>query len=150
MLAMISLLLQISASMVHSPADPELVHDPVIRGFCDMLMRKATTERFGEQGAFVVRTAEGTLYFVMWPPSGEKDHLRWYGLFPEGTVAVVHTHSPWLPNASKLDMRAARRARIPVYVLTPACITKTNGEGSEVVMEGDWGRAATSGSGAGD
>jgi proteasome lid subunit RPN8/RPN11 len=150
MLAMIGFLLQINASIAQGPATPELMDDPVIRGFCEMLMRKATTERFGEQGAFVVRTAAGTLYFVMWPPSDDKNHLRWYGRFPKGTVAVVHTHSPWLPTASKLDMRAARRARIPVYVLTPACITKTTGEPSVVVMEGDWGNLATSGNGAGD
>jgi hypothetical protein len=78
------------------------------------------------------------VYFVVWPPSDERDTLRWYGRFPEGTVAILHTHTAWKPAASPLDIRTARRTRIPVYVITPFAISKTSGEGSEVVVEGDW------------
>lgn len=130
-----SLLLQIAAAQ-----PPELIRDPVVLDFCRLLIRKATTERSREQGAFVVRTADGTLYFVVWPPSEEKDMLRWHGRFPDGTIAIVHTHPPWLPAPSKLDMRAARGARVPVYVLTVTSISKTTGDGSEVVLERDWAR----------
>jgi proteasome lid subunit RPN8/RPN11 len=78
------------------------------------------------------------LYFVVWPPSGEKDLLRWYGRVPEGTVAIVHTHPPWLPAASSLDLRTARETQIPVYVLTPFRISKMTGGPSAVTLEGDW------------
>lgn len=134
MVLAIALLLQIDA------ATPELMRDPAVLAFSAMLVRKARMERFGEQGAFVVRTEDGTLYFVMWPPSTDKDRLRWYGRHPEGTIAIVHTHDPWLAEASKIDMRAARSARVPVYVLTPRAISKTTGEASRVVVSGDWMR----------
>lgn len=119
---------------------PDLIHDPVVLDFCRVLARKAIAERHREQGAFVVRTG-GLLYFVAWPPSEEKEVLRWYGRFPEGTVAIVHTHPPWYPAASPIDLRAARGANIPVYVLTPYGIARTTGGASSVVMEGDWLRA---------
>ncbi len=117
-------------------ASSELVANPIVLAFCRTLIRKAAVERYSEQGAFVVRT-QGMLYFVVWPPSAEKDMLRWYGRFPDGTIAIVHTHPPWMPQASKLDLNAARRAHIPIYVLTPFKISKTAGGPSEVVMEAD-------------
>ena len=117
---------------------PELAHDPLVRDFCRVLLEKAESERHREQGAFVVRTETGLLYFVTWPPSEDKDHLRWHGRFPTGTVAIVHTHPSWVRDASKPDIRTARRARIPVYVITKSSISKTTGEESVVVVEGDW------------
>jgi hypothetical protein len=133
-----SVFFQIAASTLPSvAASSDLVTDPVVFAFCRTLIRKSAVERYAEQGAFVVRM-QGILYFVAWPPSGEKDLLRWYGGFPDGTIAIVHTHPPWLPAASNLDVRAARGAHIPVYVLTPFKISKTIGGPSEVVMEGDF------------
>jgi proteasome lid subunit RPN8/RPN11 len=112
----------------------ELAHDPVIVDFCRVLLRKAAAERFREQGAFVVRTPEGMLYFVAWPPSAEKDILRWYGRFPDGTIAILHTHPPTQPHASELDMKAARGAGIPIYMITPRGVEKTTGGPSELVL----------------
>jgi proteasome lid subunit RPN8/RPN11 len=134
---MLTILLSILVATASQPGT-DLIRDPVVLSFCRGLVRKAMVERFREQGAFVVRTIEGTLYFVVWPPSEENDVLRWYGRFPDGTVAIVHTHPPWLQAASKIDMRAARGAGIPVYVITLSAISKTTGEPSEVVMKGDW------------
>jgi proteasome lid subunit RPN8/RPN11 len=134
MLAKVALLLL----ALGGTAPAELADDPVVRDFCRVLLEKAVAERSREQGAFVVRTEEGILYFVTWPPSEEMDRLRWYGSFPKGTVAIVHTHPSWLREASKLDMLAAKRARIPVYVITKSMISKTTGEASVAVVEGDW------------
>jgi proteasome lid subunit RPN8/RPN11 len=139
MLALIALLsLGVGGTLAAQPG--ELAHDPVVRDFCRMLLEKAVSERSREQGAFVVRTKEGHLYFVTWPPSEEMDRLRWHGSFPKGTVAIVHTHPSWIRDASKLDILAARRSRIPVYVITRTMISKTTGDGSVVVVEGDWAR----------
>lgn len=120
-----------------APAPMDVIRDPVVLDFCRLLVRKAASERFQEQGAFVARTKEGTLYFVVWAPGEEKNLLRWRGRFPAGTIAIVHTHPAWQPDASKLDRRAARRAGVPVYVLTPARISRTTGEASAIVMA-DW------------
>jgi proteasome lid subunit RPN8/RPN11 len=140
---MLTMLLWMMAATASSQPSTEIIRDPVVLSFCRSLVRKAMTERFREQGAFVVRTIEGTFYFVMWPPGDESDMLRWYGRFPDGTLAIVHTHPPWLQTASQIDMRAARSAGIPVYVITPSAISKTTGESSEVVMKGDWISART-------
>lgn len=134
MLAMFVMIILPIASAAHHAGPPELMHDPVVREFSRVLLKKAAAERFHEQGAFVVRTPDGMLYFVAWPPSQESDILRWHGRFPDGTVAIVHTHPPSRPEPSKLDMRAARGARIPIYVITPTTISKTTGETSQVVF----------------
>ncbi|MFL6248706.1 MAG: hypothetical protein ACJ74H_21965 [Thermoanaerobaculia bacterium] len=119
-------------------ASAELVDDPVVLSFCRVLARDAIAERSREHGAFVVRTPDGLLYFVAWPPDAERNILRWYGRFPDGTVAILHTHEGWLPDPSKIDRRTATDAGIPVYVITPAQITKTTGGATEVVMTGNW------------
>jgi hypothetical protein len=129
------LLLQLVES---ARADAELVHDPVVLSFCRVLARNAIAQRDREHGAFVVRSPEGILYFVAWPPSGEKDVLRWYGRFPEGTVAILHTHQAWDPHVSKIDRKAAQASGLPVYVITPLRISKTRGGPSQAVIEGDW------------
>jgi hypothetical protein len=135
MLATFALLLQIA---IGNPRSAELLDDPVVRSFSRVLARDAMGDRYREHGAFVVRTADGLLYFVAWPPSGERYILRWYGRFPDGTIAILHTHEASLPEASHLDMKAARAAGIPIYVITPAQIAKTTGDRSQVVIAGDW------------
>jgi len=125
---MMAMLLALEAA----PA-PDLVDEPAVAEFCRLLLDKATAERFHEQGAFVVRTPEGLPYFVTWPAGEDKDHLRWEGRFPEGAIAIVHTHPPWMREPSKLDVRAARRTKLPVYVITPSGIVKTTGGEPEVV-----------------
>lgn len=77
-------------------------------------------------------------YFVTWPPGEEGDKLRWHRRFPKGTVAIVHTHPAWVKEPSRLDVRAARRSGIPVYVVTKTRISKTTGDVSVVVAEGEW------------
>jgi proteasome lid subunit RPN8/RPN11 len=114
------------------------VRDPVVLSFCRVLARDAIADRSREHGAFVVRTPDGLTYFVAWPRSEERHILRWHGRFPDGTVAILHTHEGWLPEPSKLDRKAARDAGIPVYVITPSQISKTTGGAPEVVMVGDW------------
>jgi hypothetical protein len=122
--------------LLHLAASGELAHDPRVLSFCRVLVRNALVERDREHGAFVVRTAdEEMLYFVVWPPSGEKNNLRWYGRFPDGTIAILHTHEGWASSASKRDRNTARIARIPVYVVTQFRITKTTGGPSVVVMD---------------
>jgi|SRR3954447_22133229 hypothetical protein len=133
---LLSVCLQITANRAQ-----DLIENPVVLEFSRVLLNKSLSERFAEQGAFVVKN-ERLLYFVAWPRGDEKDMLRWYGRFPAGTIAILHTHCPWLPAPSNVDMRTARVARIPVYVITPSRISKTSGAGSEVVIEGDWIAAA--------
>ena len=119
------------------PLATDLIHDRAVLDFSRVLARAAIADRTREHGAFVVRSPEGIVYFVVWPASGSKNLLRWQGAFPEGTIAILHTHPAWTPHASKLDRRAARRTKTPVYTITPETITKTIGGDSEVVAT-DW------------
>ncbi|HEX2833116.1 MAG TPA: hypothetical protein VHW00_08880 [Thermoanaerobaculia bacterium] len=132
MFGLAALLLQLATMQ------PDVIHDPVVRGFSRELLARARAERFAEQGAFVARASDGTLYFIVWPPGPERDILRWRGRIPPGTIAILHTHPPASPAASKIDERAARSSRIPVYVITNGGIARTLGEGSEMIVSGDW------------
>ncbi len=138
---MFALLASMVLALAGHPTMPsrELIRDPAVLTFCRVLARKAVSERYRqEEGAFVVRTAEGIIYFVAWPPSGEKERLLWYGSFPEGTVAILHTHPAWLPEPSAIDVRTARATHVPVYVITVFRISKTTGDSSGVVVDGSW------------
>jgi len=112
-----------TGAIVAASPDVSLMRDPVVAAFCASLLRKSESERHREQGAFIVRTRDGLLYFVVWPPSEERDTLRWQGRFPEGTIAIVHTHPPWIPRPSKRDVVVAQRSRVPVFVITREGIT---------------------------
>jgi proteasome lid subunit RPN8/RPN11 len=117
--------------------ESDLIDDPAVRNFCVVLARAAVADRSREHGAFVVRTPEEITYFVVWPPSGEKDVLRWRGRFPDGTIAVLHTHPSFNANASEFDRKAAAASGVPVYVITPTAISKTTGGESRIVAR-DW------------
>ncbi|MEO8033360.1 MAG: hypothetical protein ABI837_02935 [Acidobacteriota bacterium] len=119
-------------------ANPDLADDPRVRdGFRRLLQRS----RYGfdaEQAAFLVRRADGSLILVDWQYGGERNGASWQGVFPEGTIAIVHTHPCWLPMPSGIDRATARRSRVPVYVLTCLRIARTSGDEPAVVVWGDW------------
>jgi JAB domain-containing protein similar to deubiquitination enzymes len=94
--------------------------------------------RHTEQAAFVVATGGGRLALVRWPDAGEPDTVRWYGRFPAGVMAIVHTHPNWQPLPSNIDIRTAQQAHLPVYVVTATEISKTAGGPAEIVLNGDW------------
>jgi hypothetical protein len=114
-------------------AQHDLIDEPVVRDFSRLLAKASLADRSREHGAFVVRAPNGTLYFVMWPPGDTRHLLKWYGAFPEGTVAILHTHPGGMPEPSKLDRRTARRTGLPVYVITPGRITRTTGGETTIV-----------------
>lgn len=117
---------------------PDVIDDPRVRdGFRRLLQRS----RYGfdaEQAAFLVRRADGSLTLVDWQYGGERNEATWQGAFPEGTIAIVHTHPCWLPMPSGIDKATARRSHVPVYVLTRLRITRTSGDEPAVVAHGDW------------
>ena len=91
-----------------------------------------------EEAAFVVAGKDGRFALVRWPDAGEPDTVRWYGPFPDGVIAIVHTHPNWQPLPSKIDIRTALRCQVPVYVVTATEISKTVGGPPEIVLNGDW------------
>jgi proteasome lid subunit RPN8/RPN11 len=92
----------------------------------------------GEEAAFVVRGEIGGYRCVAWPSDGFVDSARWVGRFPDGVVAIIHTHPNWMATPSSIDVRTARTARIPVYVITRTQITLTNGDETRIVISGEW------------
>lgn len=134
----------LSAGSVTTPlgrsAKADLILDPVVLDFCRLLVNEARAEREMEQAAYVVRTPAGALYFVWWPAAGERNSVEWRGPIPRGAIALVHTHPPWLPMPSRLDMATASRTRLPVYVVTPFLVLKTTGGPAEMVLAGEWAK----------
>lgn len=135
---------------INTPAQPsevaiesEVFSDPRVREhFWSLLRDSFYGHAKVEEAAFVVRNADGRLGIVRWPSSGVPNEARWPGLFPKGTVAIVHTHPNSYPEPSRVDVRTARVRRVPVYVVTRMKITKTTGGASITVVRGDWSPAA--------
>ena len=116
---------------------PDLVREPQVQ----TLMRELLSDtRSGfehrEEAAFIVRGAHGNFYSIEWPSNGALDSARWEGAFPPGTVAIAHTHPTHLPMPSNIDITVARDVHVPVYVVTPAKITRT--DGGEPVVVAEW------------
>ena len=127
-------LVLIAVSMSH-----DITSEPATRAYLWTLLAEA---RYGfsenEEAAFIVRDRAGHVTFVRWPKSAGRYHARWAGAFPKGTIAIVHTHPNFTPEPSLLDERAAQRNGVPVYVLTRTKITRTTGDATEIVFDGDW------------
>lgn len=116
---------------------PDLVREPQVQ----TLMRELLSDtRAGfehrEEAAFIVRSASGNFYSIEWPSNGALDSARWEGAFPPGTIAIAHTHPTHLPMPSNIDITVARDVHVPVYVVTPARITRT--DGGEPVVVAEW------------
>jgi hypothetical protein len=107
---------------------PELAHDRVVQSIFAALWKEGHYG-FGhaEAAAFIVRCRGGGIGFVAWHASDEPDSARWEGAIPSGTVAIVHTHPNYLPLPSSIDAATARRTHVPVYVVTSAVVTRTDG-----------------------
>jgi hypothetical protein len=131
------------ALMLARVSTPEIATDAGVRA---MFRQMLSQTRYGfsreEAAAFVVRDGNGHLAVVAWPDAdGIPDCAHWYGRFPEGVVAIVHTHPNWLPEPSTIDAQTARVTGVPVYVITAGRVSKTNGGRSQVVLDHGWSRS---------
>jgi len=61
----------------------------------------------------------------MWSRSVSFHSQEWRGAIPEGAVAIIHSHPKDLPDPSSNDQRLAKRLRMPVFVVTPRHVTRT-------------------------
>lgn len=93
----------------------------------DLLLSAGSIDKV-ERAAFVVRSATGTFDLVRWPRA-DFFSSRWKGRFPEGAVAVIHTHPIARPKPSAQDRAEAKRVGLPFYVVSRAglCVSDTEG-----------------------
>jgi proteasome lid subunit RPN8/RPN11 len=114
----------------------DIVRQPQVQTLMRELVRGARSGFEHREGAaFIVRSTTGNFYSIEWPSAGALDSARWTGVIPAGTVAIAHTHPTHLPMPSNIDIVTAREVHVPVYVVTPAKITKTDGREPVVVAE---------------
>ena len=92
-----------------------------------------------ERAAFIVDHGDGSFDSVTWPASQALRRETFHGQIPEGTRAIIHTHPARWPEPSLQDRLEAVRLGIPIYVLTPRAIYKTERfEVAAVVRDEDW------------
>jgi Prokaryotic homologs of the JAB domain len=116
----------------------DLAHDPGVREmFWQLISRTRSGFSHEEAAAFVVQSPAG-YRCVAWPHDDNIDSARWEGPLPGGVIAIIHTHPNWMSSPSSIDKRTARVAHLPVYVITRTRITKTDGQGMQTVVSGDW------------
>ena len=77
-----------------------------------------------EGSAFLVEK-DGTFECLIWPRSNSMHAQQWGGTIPAHTVAIVHSHPADLPDPSWNDTLLARRLRMPIFVVTPRQVTRT-------------------------
>jgi len=126
---------------LHAAVHPatELAEQQEVREAFGVLLHEARDGcSHDEMATFIVRLPYGRLVFVRWPPADSADEARWTGAFPRGTVAIAHTHPNWMPRPSRIDVATARRANLPVYVITRGQITRTAGGEVTTVAAGEW------------
>jgi hypothetical protein len=109
-------------------ADASLTDRDVARFSHDLLLSAGPLDKL-ERAAFVVQSANGTFDLVRWPRA-DFFASRWKGRFPEGAVAVIHTHPTARPKPSAHDRAEAQRVRLPFYVVSRAALCVTDSAGS--------------------
>lgn len=87
------------------------------------LLEKAGSAPGNEVGAFLVRSERGDVRCRLWPaPRREKVQrsVHFHGAPPAGTIGLAHTHPnlPHLRLPSESDATAAKRLRLPIFVVT--------------------------------
>jgi len=131
MLTHVMVVMLLQSAVTHD----EIAADLSVRGIFLFLLQ---TTHHDERAAFIIRTPCGGFTFVSWPMSDDANSVAWRGAYPPGTVAIVHTHPNWLPMPSRVDMRSAAAAHLPIYVITQRHVTKTDGVASKIVLDGEW------------
>ena len=99
--------------------------------------------RFGffqsERAAFIVARGDGGFDSVAWPPTQSVLKETFQGVIPPATQAIIHTHPLGFPLPSDQDREEAVRLGIPIYVLTPHNIYKTERSRIYIVVRNqDW------------
>ena len=121
-----------------STARADIVNTPQLRRLVWQMLEDAGMGARGtEVSAFIV-VRDGALTLIRWPESDAPYSARWFGPFPNGAIAIVHTHPNWNPLPSKIDMRTARQTHLPVYVVTRMAISKTIGGEPQIILSRDW------------
>jgi hypothetical protein len=70
-----------------------------------------------EVAAFLVEH-EGGVECVLWPHTMSFKSATFAGAPPRGTIAIVHTHPPTIPEPSAGDVARARQLGLASYVVT--------------------------------
>lgn len=96
-----------------------IVDDPDAIACFDRLVRLAGYGRRSDERAAFLVERDGRIACVAWPSRNEYQAASWESAWPEGVIAIAHTHPRELPLPSANDRREARRLQLPVIVLTP-------------------------------
>lgn len=123
MRCVLALLFLISASAAAEAADlsryAAIVEDPgAVACFDELVRLGGYGRRHDERAAFLV-DRNGRLECVPWPSRNEFQAASWGSRWPEGVVAIAHTHPRQFPLPSAHDHLEARRLQMPVIVVTP-------------------------------
>jgi hypothetical protein len=133
-----------AATQSIAPRDPlnvEVMSTPeVITAFARLVQLAGYGWWSQERGAFLVRSNDNTLHLIVWPPTCAFHTEVWRGVFPAGTIAIVHTHPARDPEPSFQDEKEAQRIGLPSFVLTPAlvvAVSPRNGT-TEILARRGW------------
>ncbi|HEY0592577.1 MAG TPA: Mov34/MPN/PAD-1 family protein, partial [Thermoanaerobaculia bacterium] len=129
-------LLVVLAAPVSSAGDPhpEFSKDPALLAlFAKVLLDGGAGFRETESGAFLLLHPDGQYSLVPWQASQRPRAHAFAGAVPHFAFAIVHTHPAGSPRPSAADKAAARKANLPVVVLTPRAIAYATPAGATVV-----------------
>ena len=112
---------------------------PWLPCFADLVTKSELNSEQPELAAFLVASPDGPSC-VRWP-EGRSHSASFYGVVPEGTFAIVHTHPHPLEEPSRDDVRTARSLNLPIYVVSRKSIWVTNPEsmrGTPLIRRTNW------------
>lgn len=110
--------------------------EPARAIIADVLARSILVGQRREIAAFIVQEAAGSVGCILWPRRDLVLEATFHGIVPSHTIALVHSHPPGAP-PSTIDLEAARRLRIPNYVVTMTRVWFVDPEGGvKTIVEG--------------
>lgn len=114
-----------AAIVLAATLDAATLAHPDIQACMQSVLKEGGYGHLPREGAAFLIEKDGAFECRMWSRRGGLYSQYWEGVIPEGTVAIIHSHPADRPDPSWNDTVVARRLRMPVFVVTPRRVTRT-------------------------
>jgi len=132
-------LLNVPFNLRGAAADPNLLAG--FRNLAALAIQGGQQADNREVAAFLVREANGSITFRVWPHTARTRSETYHGPTPAGTVAIAHTHPFCAPQPSRGDIPQSVRLGLPIYVITYwelSVVDPSSGECIFLIQRKNW------------
>lgn len=115
----------LAAIVLAATLDSATVGRPDVQSCMQQVLKEGGYGHLPREGSAFLVDNDGTFECLMWPRRNLPLAQQWEGIIPLHTVAIIHSHPADRPDPSWNDTLLARRLRMPIFVVTPRHVRRT-------------------------